>query len=171
MKSLSRIALPFCLATALALPGIAAASAVQLQNDAFQEVVVTGKDGKPVAGKDGKPLRKRQKVTNAVPGSEIIYVLTYRNTGSKPLAGVVVKDDVPASLAFVPGSAQGAGTKAEVSVDGGKSYGVLEKLAVTNADGSSRPAEGRDVTHVRWSVQGAVAAGKDGSVTYRAVVR
>lgn len=171
MKPLIRLALPLGMAALLAFPAVAAAAGVELQNEAFQEVVVKGKDGQPVTGKDGLPVKKRQKVTTAVPGTEIIYVLTYRNSGSKPVSGVVVNDDVPASLAYVPGSAQGAGTRIEVSVDGGKTWGALEKLSVANPKGGTRAAEGGDVTHVRWSVLGAVPAGKDGSVSYRARVR
>lgn len=155
-----------CLMTAfvaLALPAAALAEGIELKTEAFQDVLV--KD------KKGKSEKKRQPVTNAVPGGEVIYILTYRNTGKKPASGVVINDDVPASLAYVPGSAGGAGTRPEVSVDGGKTWGALDKLSVKAADGSSRAARGEDVTHVRWTVNGAVGVGREGSVTYRATVR
>lgn len=145
------------------MPVTALAQGIVLQTDAFQDVVV--KD------KAGKVEKKRQKVSTAVPGGEIVYVITYRNSGDKPATGVVVNNAVPANLAYVAGSAEGAGARAEVSVDGGKAFGTLEKLTVRNADGSTRPARGEDVTHLRWRVNGAVGVGRQGTVTYRAIVR
>lgn len=148
---------------ALGLPGPALAEALQLTTEAFQEVVV--KD------KSGKPEKTRQKVTNALPGTEIIYVVSYRNGGAKPAANVVVNNPVPPSLAYQAGSAQGSGARAEVSVDGGRQFGALETLRVVKEDGSLRPAQGADVTHVRWTVLAPVPAGKGGIVSYRALVK
>lgn len=144
----------------IALPALAAD--VVLTNEAFQDVTVKGKDG--------KTEKKRQKVSSAVPGSEIIYVITYRNTGSKPAQKVVVNNPIADGLAFVSGSAQGNGAKAEVSLDG-KAFGALETLRVKGADGKSRSAKGSDVKHVRWTVLAPVAPGQSGTVTFRAVVK
>lgn len=149
--------LPAFTAAAVAADGLA------LKTEAFQDVMVTGKDG--------KPEKHRQIVTSAVPGTEIIYIITYRNTGAKPAEKVVVNNKVPAGLAFMPGSAQGAGARAEVSVDGGRVYGALETLTVTGADGLQVAAQGPDVTHVRWTVAAPVPPGRDGNVTYRAVLK
>lgn len=146
----------------LTLPVVAHAELV-LKSEALQELAVKGKDG--------KVQKKRQAVTTATPGTEIIYVITYRNNGAQPANAVVVNNPVPAGMRFQAGSAAGAGARSEVSVDGGKLFGTLEALRVKNPDGSLRPARGEDVTHVRWSVQAAVPAGKEGSVTYRAVLK
>ena len=151
------------LAAVLALPGAALAAGLELKSEALQDVAVKGKDG--------KVQKKRQAVTNAVPGSEIIYVITYRNGGAKPAADVVINNPVPPQMVYVAGSAEGAGTRAEVSVDGGKQFGALEALQVKGADGKPRAARAEDVTHLRWTVQTAIAPGKEGSVTYRALVR
>lgn len=162
MKNWIRIVL-HCVLLSVMLPSLAAAEGLQLQNESFQEVVVKGKNG--------KPEKKRVKVTNAVPGTEVIFVLTYRNTGNKPATRIVINDDVPTSLAYVPASAEGTGTVAEVSVDGGKTFGALERLKVKAADGSLRAARADEVTHVRWTLQAALPAGKEGSVSYRAIVK
>ncbi|MCC2637428.1 MAG: conserved repeat domain protein [Moraxellaceae bacterium] len=146
----------------LSLPVVAQAELV-LKSEALQEVAVKGKDG--------KVQKKRQAVTTATPGTEVIYVITYRNTGTQPANAVVVNNPIPAGMRYQAGSAEGAGARSEVSVDGGKQYGALETLRVKNADGTMRPARGEDVTHARWTVLGAVPAGKDGSVSYRAVVK
>lgn len=147
----------------LSLSGLAAAAGLELKNEAFQDVVVKGKDG--------KTEKKRQPVTNAVPGSEILYVISYRNGGAKPAANVVINNPVPTGLAYVPGSAEGKGARVEVSVDGGQAFGTLDKLRVSGKDGKTRPARGDDVSHVRWTLQAPVPAGQGGSVSYRAVVR
>lgn len=151
------------LATLLALALPAFAEPLTLKTEAFQEVTTKGPDG--------KPQTQRQAVTSAVPGTEIIYVITYRNSGSKSAEKVVVNNPVPAGLAYQPGSAQGYGARAEVSVDGGKRFGLLEQLKVQGEDGKLRAAKGSDVTHVRWTVQAPVAPGREGSVSYRAVLK
>lgn len=149
------------LGAVLMLPGIALAE-LELKSAAYVDVAVKGKDG--------KVQKKRQPVTTAVPGDEVLYVISYRNSSGKPATDVVINNPVPPAMRFVPGSAEGAGTRAEVSVDG-RGYGALETLKVTGADGKPRAAGGEDVTHLRWTVPGALAPGKGGSVSFRAVVR
>ncbi|MDF3029752.1 MAG: conserved repeat domain [Moraxellaceae bacterium] len=151
------------LAALLALPAAAQAADLELKTEAFQDIVVKGKDG--------KTEKQRKTVTSAVPGSEIIYVITYRNNGKKPAEKVIVNNPVPAGLAYQAGSAQGNGARAEVSVDGGKTFGALEAQRVKDAKGVARAAKGSDVTHVRWTVLAPVPAGQGGTVTYRAMVR
>lgn len=158
---LRRLAAPL-LVIGLLLPAFAAAE-VQLRSTVFQE--------KEVAGKDGKKTVKREPLTNAVPGQEIIYVITYRNTGTEPVQNVVVNNPVPKELAYVANSAQGNGTRLEASVDGGKSFGVFAQLTVKGADGKTRAANGSDVTHLRWTLTTPLKGGGEGDVTYRAVLR
>jgi uncharacterized repeat protein (TIGR01451 family) len=141
----------------------AAADAMQVTTEAFQDVVVKNKDG--------KPEKKRQPVKTAIPGGEVIYVITYRNTGDKPAENVVVNNPVPEHLAYIPGSAQGAGTRVEFSVDKGKQFGALETLRVKAANGAVRMAKGEDVTHVRWVVLTPVSPGASDSVTYKAIIK
>lgn len=140
-----------------------ALAAVELKSEAFREVEVTDKNG--------KKTKKVEPVSRATPGQEVIYVLTYRNTGKEPVSNVVLNNPVPAELAYVAGSAKGAGTRIEASVDGGKNFGAFETLSVKKADGTARPATGSDVTHLRWVVTTPVKAGATGSATYRAVLR
>lgn len=151
----------------LLVAGVLAASPVmaelQLRTEAFREIEVTTK-----AGKKEKQL---QAISNAVPGQEVVYVITYRNSGATPAARVVVSNPLPAGLVYQPGSAQGAGTRPEVSVDGGKQFGPLPQLTVRNTNGTVRAARAEDVTHVRWTVLQDVGPAAQGSVTYRAVLK
>ena len=135
-----------------------AAGGLQLSNQVFQEIEVVGADGKP----------EHQTVPAAmvVPGTEVFYVITYRNTGDKPADKVAITNPVPAELEYV--SVLGPAPANQVSVDGGKQYGALASLSVTGADGKPRPAEAADVTHVRWMLNAALPPGGGGSVSFKA---
>lgn len=158
------LALCFMLTPALAAAAAAGApTGMQLKTEAFQEV--------EVAGKDGKKEKKRQPLTRALPGQEVIYDISYHNASSKPAEAVVVNNPVPRGLSYLPGSAQGAGTRIEFSVDGGKTYGALEALKVAGADGRPRAAKAEEVTHIRWTLLAALKPAAEGRVTYRAVLK
>jgi uncharacterized repeat protein (TIGR01451 family) len=139
-----------------------AADTLELKNAVFQEVDV--KDA------DGKVHRERVAATKVVPGTEVIYVITYHNTGKQPATDVVITNPVPGELAYRPEQGPGPVSAPEVSVDAGKSWGPLAKLTVRGPDGAPRPAQGSDVTHLRWKLGKPVAAGETGSVSYRAVL-
>lgn len=150
-------------ALGLAAMAAQAVAAVELKSEAFREVEVTDKDG--------KKTRKLEPLTRATPGQEVIYVLTYRNTGKEAASNVVVNNPVPAELTYVAGSASGKNTRFDVSVDGGKQFAPLEKLIIKKADGTTRPASATDVTNLRWTVTAPLKAGADGSVTYRTILK
>ena len=69
-----------------------------------------------------------------LPGDQLVFVVRYRNAGNKPATNFSVTNPIPAAIAF-SGTSDGAEI---VSIDGGKSWGKLSQLRVTNADGSSR---------------------------------
>ena len=138
-----------------------AAGGVQLTNQVFQEI--------EVIGADGKPERKTVPATTVVPGTEVSYVIAYRNTGDKPADNVAITNPVPAALEYV--AVLGPAPANEVSVDGGKQFGPLTSLSVTDADGKSRPAQAADVTHVRWILSTALQPGEGGTVSFKARLR
>jgi len=148
----------------VAAAGIAfAQDTLQLKNEVFQEVETTGADG--------KKQTRRVPAAKIVPGTDVIYVITYRNAGSKAAEKVVISNPLPKDLAYRGDSASGKGTRFEVSVDGGTTFGSLPGLRVAAADGKSRPAQPADVTHLRWTLAQPVAPGAEGSVSYRATLR
>lgn len=101
-----------------------------------------------------------------VPGDKLVFATSYRNTGSAAVSNFVVTNPIPAGVAL----AQGDAPMAEVSVDGGKTWGKLASLTVTGKDGAKRAAQSSDVTHIRWTLT-TVAPGATGTLSYRAVVR
>lgn len=101
-----------------------------------------------------------------VPGDKLVFATAYRNTGATAVSNFVVTNPIPAGVAL----AQGDAPMADVSVDGGKTWGKLANLTVTGKDGVNRAAQSSDVTHIRWTLA-SVAPGASGTLTYRAVVR
>jgi uncharacterized repeat protein (TIGR01451 family) len=150
-----------CLLFAVA-PAVAAQDTLELRNAVFQEV--------DVKAADGTMHKERVPAAKVVPGTEVIYVITYRNSGKQPATDVVITNPIPEELAYRPEQGPGPSAAPEVSVDAGKSWGALASLKVTGDDGKPRAAQGSDVTHVRWKLGAPVKAGEQGSVSYRAVL-
>ena len=119
----------------------------------------------------GNKTVKRTAATSVVPGTEVIYTITAKNTGTEPASNIVVNNPVPENTVYVDGSAFGADTEITFSVDGGKSYGKAAELTVNDAAGKSRAAKAEDYTHVRWTLQVELQPGQQADVWYRARVK
>jgi hypothetical protein len=118
------------------------------------------KTEKRVAAADGTTRIALVKADKIVPGDRVVFVLTYRNTGTQPIANLVL-----AYRAANPGSAA-----PELSVDG-KTFGPLSGLRVATAAGGTRAAGPDDVTSVRWRLASPVAAGAQGQLAFQAVIK
>lgn len=121
------------------------------------------------------------------PGDFVRFELTYVNKGAEPATGFRATNPMPGAIRFV----EAPEPWALVSADGGKSFGKLGELSITErieeaaqydeetgqkiADARSedvtRLATAADVTHVRWVFADAIAPGAKGSVSYRGVVK
>jgi uncharacterized repeat protein (TIGR01451 family) len=145
---------------ALAAPAAAfAADTVTLTSDVFVERVKAGPDGKPAI------VREAPKIVT--PGDKLLFELSYRNQGAQPATGFALTNPIPDAVAFTGTDSAGA----SYSVDGGKSWGALASLKVSQPGGTSRPATPADVTHVRWSFSQAIPAGGTGKISFRGVVK
>ncbi|WP_260583090.1 hypothetical protein [Sphingopyxis sp. PET50] len=142
----------FFLALAAAiLPGQAlAANQVALDNNVFVERVSTDANGKQ------RVLLEEPKVV--VPGDRLVFVLNYRNASAQPADKFVITNPMPAAVSF----ADAGDTRPFVSVDGGKTWGLLSEMTVRMADGTTRAAQPADVTHVRWAFQKPIPAERNG---------
>lgn len=143
----------------LVSPALAAAAPgqVAMQGDVRLEKSVT---------ENGKTRTELQEPKVVVPGDRLLFTTRYSNSGATPVQNFVVTNPLPNAvmLAAEPGATY------NVSVDGGKSFGVLGKLSVSDGKGGTRPALASDVTHLRWIIP-TIAAGAAGEVTYHAIVR
>ncbi|WP_242447396.1 hypothetical protein [Aurantiacibacter aquimixticola] len=101
-----------------------------------------------------------------VPGDRLVFGTNYSNTGGEPVETFVMTNPLPAPVRLAPD----ADPALIVSVDGGESFGRLADLTVAADDGSSRAAEHRDVTHIRWTLS-VVEPGQSGRLEYPAIIR
>jgi uncharacterized repeat protein (TIGR01451 family) len=137
-----------------------AADSLQLTNEVFQEI--------EAKGADGKVEKKMVPAARVVPGTEVLYVITYKNVGDKPADQVAITNPVPKELEYINEPKGQTETAPELSVDGGKNFGELSRLKVTGSDGKIRAAQASDVTHLRWRLGSAVKPGEKGTVSFHA---
>ena len=120
---------------------------------------------------DGSEVVRIESASRVIPGTEVIYTITAKNTGSQSADSVIVTNPVPLQTRYVGGSAAGANTDITFSVDGGQSWGVAQSLTVTDANGEERAATADDYTHVRWTLQADLAPDQQVPVWYRVQVK
>lgn len=115
---------------------------------------------------DGKSRVERVDPQVVVPGDRLVFGTRFANRGSAPIEHFVVSNPVPASVSV----ASDIDASTLVSVDGGKAWGRLAELAITDANGERRAALPGDVTHVRW-VLPEIAPGETGELEFPVTVR
>ena len=142
---------------------MAVAAPVQAQV-ALQSHIAVERQVMDAAGKTKVTLEEPNKV---VPGDRLLFTIHYANSTAKPAENFVVTNPIPAEVAFAGNESAGA----EVSVDGGKTFGPLAALKVAAADGKSRAAVAADVTHVRWAFAKAIPAAASGDLKFNAIVK
>ncbi|QJB70002.1 hypothetical protein [Parasphingorhabdus halotolerans] len=118
-----------------------------------------------------------------VPGDKLVFINAFKNIGSSPATGFVVNNPVHPAVSFTEVDE----VWAEVSVDGGKTFGKLADLLVTEPGEAAaeveveaaaapvadieREAQPADVTHVKWVFAEPIAAGESGELRFRGVVK
>ncbi len=137
----------------------------QIELNTVAEIEVTETD------KQGKKVVKRTAPETVIPGTEVIYTITAKNTGNEPASNIKITNPIPEQTVYVDGSAFGAGTAISYSVDGGKSYDQAQKLKVKDKAGKLRPAKAEDYTHVRWTLQFELKPNQEAPVWYRVRVK
>ncbi len=96
-------------------------------------------------------------------GDMVVLVIKWQADGDR---GFSVSSPLPATLSYHKSSRDDQ----LVSVDSGRSFGVLDTLKVRTATGA-RSATPEDVTHLRWHVPARVARAGSGQLTYSAIVK
>jgi uncharacterized repeat protein (TIGR01451 family) len=149
----------------LALPLAAwAQPKVTISIKAEKEVVVTA---------NKKQIKKKVEAKKFQPGDEIIYTITYNNTGTEAATDVVVSDPIPEGTAYIPGSATEAGDLT-FSIDHGKIFKKPTMLTYeikTKKGGTEKKvASAEEYTDIRWTIPTVPAGGK-GSVSFKVKVK
>lgn len=122
-----------------------------------------------------------------VPGDRVVFTLHYENISNEAASDFRAVNPMPAAIQFLSSSEDWA----ELSVDGGKTWGKLDSLTVTEtvskpavidpkngqetaaavSETITRTAQTSDVTHVRWAFAKPIAPGAKGQLSYRGVVK
>jgi uncharacterized repeat protein (TIGR01451 family) len=105
------------------------------------------------AASDGTTKIDLVPVASITPGDRLVYILTYSNTGTKPVGQVVLDYPLPEGLAY-RGATDGS-LPPQVSADG-----------VHFAPSVS----GQPITALRWHVSGEIAPGAHGVVSFKATL-
>jgi len=153
---------------------LAALVAMPLAASAQPKIAITIKAQKEVSVTiQGKQVKKKIAAKAVQPGDEIIYTLSYVNSGTEAATDVVLSDPIPAGTAYIPGSASEIGDLT-FSIDKGKSFKkpTLLTYEATGSDAKmqKRTASPEDYTDVRWTLNSVPAGGK-GSVSFKVKVK
>lgn len=116
---------------------------------------------------DGNVTVTLEEPTRVVPGDNLLFVLTYENTGAEAAENFVVTNPMPEAVFFVEEIDGGA----VYSVDGGSVFGPLTELRIASEGGVERDAQAADVTHIRWTLTEPIPAGASGQLKFRGIVR
>lgn len=103
-----------------------------------------------------------------LPGDKVVYTITITNVGAEAADDVVVTNPIDPSLTYVDGSVFGAGMRIEFSANG-QTFAARDELTVAD-NGGERPAVATDYTHIRWTLEGSLAAGSTGVARFAATV-
>lgn len=122
---------------------------------------------KTKAGPNGKPVVTYEALKRVIPGDRLSISLDWANRSGKAADHFVVTDPIPSGLLFADNASGGA----DLSVDGGKTFGPLAALKVTDPQGHSRAATMADVTHIRWAFNRSIAPGEHGQLRFEALVK
>ena len=93
-------------------------------------------------------------------GDRVVTLLSWYRLGGS--GGFIVTEALPSGMSWEPGDKD----EAEVSVDGGHTWGHLGKLRI-----GQRIAGAQDVTHMRWHISPAQALAGSGRIAYAGMVR
>jgi uncharacterized repeat protein (TIGR01451 family) len=142
------------LATAAANAGAPEHDAT-LTSTVFKEVETPGPNG---------AVMSRKPAARVTPGDQVVYVLTYRNGGTRSADGVVVTNPLAKDLVYAgPADAR----PPLVSLDG-QTFGPLAALSKAGAGGARVAAVAADVTAIRWTFDQPVPAGGEVQLSFRA---
>lgn len=163
MKSIIKLMLACAAASSLAAPVLplaaqTAAPAVSVNGDIKAEKTVTAPDGKTRV--------ELVEPETFLPGDRLVFGQNYVNTSADVVTNFTITNPLPEAVRLAPD----ADPALELSADGGKTWGKLGSLSVTNSDGTTRPATHADVTHVRW-VLASIAPGASGRVAFPVIIR
>ncbi len=106
-----------------------------------------------------------------VPGDMLRFSINFANTTNEQASSLSVTNPIPTAVEFIRVEEEWA----QLSVDGGKTFGKLTDLTVADVDAegaaTTRAATPADVTHIRWKLDRPLAPQEKGSLRFYGRVR
>jgi len=114
----------------------------------------------------GDVERRLVDANSVVPGDELQYTVRFTNNGNEPVdAGtIVITDAIPAHTEYLDGTAFGAGTKIQFSVDG-EMFATPADLSVVK-EGAELIVAAKDYRSIRWAFGPSLEPGDSGHVSF-----
>jgi uncharacterized repeat protein (TIGR01451 family) len=153
------------------LAALIATAAAWAQDQGHINLTSRAEVEKEVVGSDGQKQIQRLPAAKVIPGTEVIFTTAYENTSGQTAENAVITNPMPAHMIYRQGTAAGAGTRITFSVDQGKTFAPPAELFIYDAAGRKYPAEAKDYTHVRWTMEHPLPPGRDGEVSFRAILQ
>lgn len=136
-----------------------AASALTAEQKVFKEV--------QTQSEDGTVKTSRVAAEMVIPGETVVYALMFENDKAQPAEGIVLTMPIPADIAYIDDSAETELASLVYSADNGDSFSERNSVMTIDNDGSLRVAKADELTHVRWTVKGAVPSGSTGELSFK----
>ena len=150
----------------LAIAAMCTGTAALAQENCI-ELKTTAETEQQYVNEQGEKATRLVPLTKALPGDEVVWTVTAKNTCAKSVEKVVVANPVPEHMTYVANSALGVGTAIAYSLDG-EQFQPAAALVV-NA-GAIRAATPEEYRAIRWTYQASFAPGATAFVRYRARV-
>ena len=119
----------------------------------------------------GSSVKKRIAADQVVPGTEIIFTITYHNPADQSAEQVVITNPIPKEMRYQNLSAFGNNTHVTFSVDSGQNFDLPENLFLIDPAGKRYPVQPNDYTHIRWKLQKPIPPQASGQVGFRAILQ
>ncbi len=161
MKNLHRIIALMFISLFAVSTAQAEQGAIRLSNIAMKQVITVTADG--------RNLVEYVEPSQVIPGDVILYTIEFENISDQPASNIVLDDPVPNNSVYREGSARGANTRIQFSIDG-QSFDSAENLMVTK-DGSRQLAAAADYTAIRWIYTQDLKPGEKSSVTFKTRIK
>lgn len=151
------------LALCLAVPAAAQTAASPPSQVSLESDIKLVKES---IGQDGSRRIELVEPSTIIPGDRLLFGISYSNNGAEAVSDFELVNPLPKAVKLT----HDADGDLIVSVDGGNHWGRLADLGITQPDGTDRPAQPSDVTHIRWTLA-VVQPGESGRLEYSAIVR
>jgi uncharacterized repeat protein (TIGR01451 family)/fimbrial isopeptide formation D2 family protein len=136
----------------------------------------TGEDVTVVGGPNVGLVKSVSPTGTQNPGTDLVYTITFTNTGGASAQSLVIKDPVPANTDFKVGSVTNSlgTTGLTVAVAYSNDGGTTWSYTPVSAGGGAAAGYDRNVTNIRWTFTGNLSKtppNNTGSVNFTAKIR